>query len=101
LPFIAEDLGTVVPGVYALRDEFDLPGMRVLQFGFGNQKSAAYPLPFSYIPNSVVYTGTHDNNTVVGWYNEAKKEAKNKKRYITLNFLRTISMARVQTSTGR
>jgi 4-alpha-glucanotransferase len=75
LPFIAEDLGTVVPGVYALRDEFGLPGMRVLQFGFGNEKSAKYHLPFSYGPNSVVYTGTHDNNTVVGWYEDMQKKA--------------------------
>jgi 4-alpha-glucanotransferase len=75
LPFIAEDLGTVVPGVYALRDEFGLPGMRVLQFGFGNETTAKYHLPFSYSPNSVVYTGTHDNNTVVGWYDEVQKKA--------------------------
>ncbi len=72
LPFIAEDLGTVVPEVYALRDEFGLPGMRVLQFGFGNEASAAYHLPFSYEPNAVVYTGTHDNDTVVGWYARAR-----------------------------
>ncbi len=75
LPFIAEDLGTVVPEVYALRDEFGLPGMRVLQFGFGNEAAAAYHLPFSYEPNAVVYTGTHDNNTVVGWYAEACQNA--------------------------
>jgi 4-alpha-glucanotransferase len=75
LPFIAEDLGTIVPGVYALRDEFGLPGMRVLQFGFGNEESAKYHLPFSYGPNSVVYTGTHDNNTVVGWFVDMQKKA--------------------------
>jgi 4-alpha-glucanotransferase len=75
LPLIAEDLGTVVPGVYALRDEFDLPGMRVLQFGFGNEASAQYHLPFSYCPNSVVYTGTHDNDTVAGWYDDVQKKA--------------------------
>jgi 4-alpha-glucanotransferase len=86
LPFIAEDLGTVVPGVYALRDEFGLPGMRVLQFGFGNEASAKYHLPFSYSPNSVVYTSTHDNNTVLGWYDEAKKEAKKKKNMVNLKF---------------
>jgi 4-alpha-glucanotransferase len=76
LPFIAEDLGTVIPEVYALRDEFGLPGMRIMQFGFGNEESAKYHLPFSYTPNSVVYTGTHDNNTVGGWYDEAKKKKK-------------------------
>ncbi len=75
LPFIAEDLGAVVPEVFALRDEFDLPGMRVLQFGFGNEASAAYHLPFSYVPNAVVYTGTHDNNTVAGWYAEMRQSA--------------------------
>jgi 4-alpha-glucanotransferase len=73
LPFVAEDLGTVIPQIYDLRDEFEIPGMRVLQFGFGNEHSAKYHLPFSYTPNSVVYTGTHDNTTVVGWYDEAKK----------------------------
>jgi 4-alpha-glucanotransferase len=86
LPFIAEDLGTVVPEVYALRDEFGLPGMRVIQFGFGNEKSAKFHLPFSYTPNSVVYTGTHDNNTVVGWYDEAKKDSKKNKRTYNFNF---------------
>ncbi len=75
LPFIAEDLGTMVSGVHALRDDLDLPGMRVLQFGFGNDTSARHHLPFSYRPNSVVYTGTHDNNTVMGWYGEARKKA--------------------------
>jgi 4-alpha-glucanotransferase len=54
--------------------------MRVLQFGFGNESSAKYHLPFSYSPNSVVYTGTHDNNTVVGWYDEVQKKA-NKNMY--------------------
>ena len=86
LPLIAEDLGTVVPGVYALRDEFGLPGMRVLQFGFGNEASAKYHLPFSYCQNSVVYTGTHDNDTVLGWYDEVKKEAKKKKKLYDLKF---------------
>ncbi len=78
LPFIAEDLGTVVPGVYALREDLGLPGMRVLQFGFGNDESASYHLPFNYGPNAVVYTGTHDNNTVVGWYDEGRKKANQK-----------------------
>jgi 4-alpha-glucanotransferase len=85
LPFIAEDLGTVVPEVYALRDKFGLPGMRILQFGFGNETSAQYHLPFNYIPNSVVYTGTHDNNTVVGWYGDAQKDARKKIRKYNFN----------------
>jgi 4-alpha-glucanotransferase len=87
LSFIAEDLGTVVPGVYKLRDEFDLPGMRVLQFGFGNEPSAKYHLPFSYSHNTAVYTGTHDNNTVVGWYDEAKKETRKKKKTVDFSLL--------------
>ncbi len=80
LSFIAEDLGTVVPGVYELRGEFDLPGMRVLQFGFGNEPSAKYHLPYSYPRNAVVYTGTHDNNTVVGWFHEVSKEVRKKRK---------------------
>ncbi len=88
LPFIAEDLGTVVPGVYELRDEFDLPGMRVLQFGFGNEPSATYHLPYSYTHNSVVYTGTHDNNTVMGWYDDARKNAHKKVPAVNFNLLK-------------
>jgi len=84
LPIIAEDLGTVVPEVYILRDDFQLPGMRVLQFGFGNDRTADYHLPFSYVPKSVVYTGTHDNNTVVGWYDEVKKDVKKKEKTYNL-----------------
>jgi 4-alpha-glucanotransferase len=87
LSFIAEDLGTVVSGVYELRDEFDLPGMRVLQFGFGNEPSAKYHLPFSYTRNAVVYTGTHDNNTGVGWYNEAVKEVRKKSKTYNFNLI--------------
>ena len=87
LSFIAEDLGTVVPGVYGLRDEFGLPGMRILQFGFGNESSAKYHLPFSYPQNAVVYTGTHDNNTVVGWYDQAKKESRKKVKTIDFNLI--------------
>ncbi|MFL6212964.1 MAG: 4-alpha-glucanotransferase [Blastocatellia bacterium] len=65
---IAEDLGTITPDVHALRDELELPGMRVLQFAFGGTSDNTH-LPHNYVPNTVVYTGTHDNDTVVGWYN--------------------------------
>lgn len=68
LPLIAEDLGLITPGVEALRDTFDLPGMRVLQFGFTDPKSTH--LPHFYGPHSVVYTGTHDNDTCRGWFDE-------------------------------
>jgi 4-alpha-glucanotransferase len=67
LPIIAEDLGVITPDVVRLRDDFDLPGMRILQFGFGGD-SHGYDLPHNYVRNCVVYTGTHDNDTVVGWF---------------------------------
>ena len=67
LPFIAEDLGLITPDVYALRDEFHLPGTRVVQFAFDGHADNPY-LPANYIANSVVYTGTHDNPTSLGWF---------------------------------
>ena len=67
LPFIAEDLGLITPEVTALREEFRLPGMRVLQFAFDGKTDNPY-LPDNYVPNTVVYTGTHDNPTTRGWY---------------------------------
>ncbi|MDT4965425.1 MAG: 4-alpha-glucanotransferase [Acidobacteriota bacterium] len=67
LPIIAEDLGVITPDVEALRDDFDLPGMRILQFGFGGD-AKNLDLPHNYIRNCVVYTGTHDNDTTVGWF---------------------------------
>jgi 4-alpha-glucanotransferase len=67
LPIIAEDLGVITPDVEALRDDFGFPGMRVLQFAFrGDSKTV--DLPHNYIRNCVVYTGTHDNDTTVGWF---------------------------------
>lgn len=66
LPIIAEDLGVITPEVEALRDGFDFPGMKVLQFAFGSDSSNEY-LPHNYPPNCVVYTGTHDNDTSIGW----------------------------------
>jgi 4-alpha-glucanotransferase len=69
LPFIAEDLGLITPDVSALRDQFHLPGMRVLQFAFDGHSDNPY-LPENYVPNAVVYTGTHDNSTTRGWYED-------------------------------
>jgi len=69
LPLIAEDLGVITPDVAALRDRCDLPGMKVLQFAFGD--GAANPfLPHNHPPRSVVYTGTHDNAPTRAWYAE-------------------------------
>jgi 4-alpha-glucanotransferase len=67
LPFIAEDLGVITPDVSALRDYFHIPGTRVLQFAFDGHSDNPY-LPRNFVPNTVVYTGTHDNDTTRGWY---------------------------------
>ncbi len=69
LPFIAEDLGLITPDVNSLRDEFQVPGTRVLQFAFDGHADNPY-LPNNYVPNTVVYTGTHDNPTTREWYEE-------------------------------
>jgi len=69
LPFIVEDLGLITPDVYALRDQFHLPGTRVLQFAFDGHSDNPY-LPHNYVTNAVVYTGTHDNPTTRGWFEE-------------------------------
>ena len=69
LPFIAEDLGLITPDVSALRDRFQLPGMRVLQFAFDGNSQNPH-LPRNYVPNTAVYTGTHDNPTSRGWFEE-------------------------------
>ncbi|MEO0540288.1 MAG: 4-alpha-glucanotransferase [Cyanobacteria bacterium P01_A01_bin.105] len=70
LPFLAEDLGVITPEVEALRDKFDFPGMKILQFAFGSDHRNPY-LPQNVDRNFVIYTGTHDNNTTVGWFNQA------------------------------
>ncbi len=67
LPFIAEDLGIITPEIAGLRDRFKLPGMRVLQFAFGNDPPGDFYKPENDIRNSVAYTGTHDNDTLIGW----------------------------------
>jgi len=69
LPILAEDLGVITPEVEELRDEFEFPGMKILQFAFGSGAGNPY-LPFNYQRNSVVYTGTHDNDTTLGWYDK-------------------------------
>jgi len=75
LPIIAEDLGIITPEVEKLRDDYGLPGMKILQFAFGGDASNPY-LPHNHIPNCIVYTGTHDNDTTNGWfYAEAPEEA--------------------------
>jgi len=74
LPIIAEDLGLITPDVTTLRDQFGLPGMKVLQFAFSGPENPF--LPHSYPQNCVVYTGTHDNDTARGWYETAPENEK-------------------------
>ncbi|MGC9292834.1 MAG: 4-alpha-glucanotransferase [Acidobacteriaceae bacterium] len=73
LPLIAEDLGVITPAVEALRQQFHLPGMRVLQFGFADRGGHLH-LPHRYEENTVAFTGTHDNDTTLGWWQKAPPE---------------------------
>jgi 4-alpha-glucanotransferase len=73
LPIIAENLGVITPEVENLREEFGFPGMRVLQFAFGGDATNDH-LPHNHTRDSVVYTGTHDNDTTVGWLSELPNE---------------------------
>ncbi|MCK4898756.1 MAG: 4-alpha-glucanotransferase [Anaerolineales bacterium] len=76
LPIIAEDLGVITQDVNKLRDGLDLPGMRILQFGFEGGPEDLF-LPHNYPVNCVVYTGTHDNDTAQGWYERVSDEIRN------------------------
>jgi 4-alpha-glucanotransferase len=95
LPIIAEDLGVITPDVVALREDFGFPGMRILQFGFGSD-SKNIDLPHNYVPTVVAYTGTHDNDTTVGWFNSVAGEGSTRtakqierERTFCLNYLNT------------
>jgi 4-alpha-glucanotransferase len=79
LPIVAEDLGIITPEVEALRDQFGFPGMKVLHFAFDSGPGNPY-LPFNYGRNCLVYTGTHDNDTTVGWYKKRNAEQKERVR---------------------
>lgn len=86
LPIIAEDLGLITNAVYELRDEFHLPGMKVLQFAFDNPNDNPL-LPHAFeSTNCVCYSGTHDNDTTVGWYQSASGDSQDKvRRYLNTN----------------
>ena len=73
LPFFAEDLGYITPDVHELRQRLDIPGMAVLQFGFGDAGSRSH-LPHTFTTDKVVYTGTHDNDTILGWWQTITEE---------------------------
>ncbi len=82
LPIIAEDLGLISADVVALRTQLGLPGMRVLQFAFGGDAGNPH-LPHNYTRDLVVYTGTHDNDTTLGWYASCDEELQHKVRIYT------------------
>jgi len=73
IPIIAEDLGVITPDVESLRDDFGFPGMRIVQFAFSSDTNNI-DLPHNYHKNVVVYTGTHDNDTAVGWFSSVAGE---------------------------
>jgi 4-alpha-glucanotransferase len=84
LPILAEDLGVITPDVVELRDRFELPGMKILQFAFSGPDNIF--LPHNLPRNCVVYTGTHDNDTSRGWYNSALEQEKDfARRYLNVN----------------
>lgn len=82
LPIIAEDLGLTTPTVDQLRDDFSFPGMKIIQFAFDGDESNSF-LPHNYPQNCVVYTGTHDNDTSVGWYEKASEAERHLMRVYT------------------
>jgi 4-alpha-glucanotransferase len=84
IPIIAEDLGVITDDVVNLRDSFGLPGMKILQFAFDSGEPNDF-LPYNFTPNYVVYTGTHDNETIQGWYSHAKPKDKK----LVLDYLNT------------
>ncbi|MEC4819302.1 MAG: 4-alpha-glucanotransferase [Scytonema sp. PMC 1069.18] len=86
LPIMAEDLGLITPEVEALRDKFEFPGMKILQFAFSGDAGNPF-LPFNFQRNCIVYTGTHDNDTTINWFNLASEY---EKQYLT-NYLGCIS----------
>lgn len=84
LPLVAEDLGVITEQVTRLRKDFNLPGMKILQFAFGGDSKNPY-LPHNHETLSVVYTGTHDNNTTLGWYNSLDEHSRvHIRRYLGL-----------------
>ncbi|HBX65958.1 MAG TPA: 4-alpha-glucanotransferase, partial [Balneolaceae bacterium] len=82
LPIIAEDLGFMTEGVQKLRDNYNFPGMKIIQFAFDSDSTNSF-LPHNYSQNSVVYSGTHDNDTTIGWYNTAGQTEQHRARTYT------------------
>ena len=92
LPLVAENLGAVTPAVERLRRKLRAPGLRILQFAFGTDPQAPLFAPHAYRRNTVAYTGTHDNDTTVGWFNDAGGDSRSpaqveKERRAALRYL--------------
>jgi 4-alpha-glucanotransferase len=87
IPFIAEDLGYITSDVHALRDRWKLPGMRVLQFAFGDQSVDNPHKPYNYIRNCVAYTGTHDNDTTAGWFSSTGRTPTPDEKELALRYM--------------
>jgi 4-alpha-glucanotransferase len=81
LPIIAEDLGTITPDVREIISRYGLPGMRVLLFAFGEDFPTGAFLPHNHVKHSIIYTGTHDNNTVKGWFDTEASEREKERLY--------------------
>ena len=79
MPFVAEDLGDNMEGPYVLRERLKFPGMKVLQFAFGDNMATSVDIPHNYIEHCIAYTGTHDNNTTKGWYTTEADNATKKR----------------------
>ncbi len=88
LPFVAEDLGVITKEVDELREHYGMPGMRILQFGFADRGGHLY-LPHRMVPNTVAYTGTHDNNTTLGWWMDDATEYEKTAAQVYLGPIRT------------
>lgn len=96
LPIVAENLGVITPGVEAIRHRFGFPGMAILQFAFGGDPQAGTFLPHNYVRHLVAYTGTHDNDTTIGWWTSAgaghstrTPQEIERERAFALNYLNT------------
>lgn len=97
LPIIAEDLGFMTPEVHELRDSLGLPGMKILQFAFEPAEENG-DHPHNYLKNCVVYTGTHDNDTCMGWLSGAKPDAKRRALHYTKGHYKSFAWDMIQTA---
>ncbi|WJW68096.1 4-alpha-glucanotransferase [Candidatus Chlorohelix allophototropha] len=96
-PIVAEDLGDMVPEVYELRDQLGLPGMKIIQFAFSDDALNPF-LPHNHTKNSIVYTGSHDNDTSIGWYEKAPAEEQHRARMYTNSDGRDINWGLIKLS---